>query len=285
MGRTYRRDPATFSMHANGLEFGCLTWGADGPLVILVHGFPDTARTWDFVGPKLAEKGFRVIAPYTRGIAPSQIPEDGDYGSDTLGRDILALIGAAGEDEAVVVGHDFGASAAYSAAGLGPDRVSKLVTVAIPHPASIQMSFGKAWGARHFLTHRMPGAAERFAKHDFAQLRTLYERWSPGFDWPDSELEWARNSYSAPGSCQAALDYYKHLTPKPPPGHLAKIEVPTLIVGGKSDGIMKQADFERSVRRFTGEVHVRMLPGGHFLHREHPEPFLDLLIDFLVGRL
>lgn len=282
MTRTYRPDPDAFTLRANGLDFACLTWGGDGPLVLLVHGFPDTARTWDWVGPRLAASGFRVIAPYTRGIAPTEIPADGDYGSDTLGRDLLALIEAAGESEAIVVGHDFGASAAYSAAGLGPEKVAKLVAVAIPHPASIKPRLGLLWGARHFLGHRLPGAAKRFAKRDFAQLRVLYERWSPGFDWPDKELEAAKNSYAAPGCCQAALDYYKHIGAKLPPGQRVKLGMPTLVVGGETDGVMGEADFRRSARRFTGEIRVAMVPGGHFLHREHPQAFLDVLLPFLL---
>lgn len=280
MARKHKPDPDTFPIQTNGVELACLTWGS-GPLVVLVHGFPDTARTWDLVGPRIAEAGFRVLAPYTRGIAPSSIPEDRDYAGDTLGRDILGLIEATGEEDAIVVGHDFGASAAYSAAGLGPDRVRKLVAVAIPHPATIKPTLSVAWGARHFLTHRLPGAAGRFAKNDFAQLRVLYERWSPGFDWPESEFEAAKNAYSAEGCCQAALDYYRSITPKIPSGHRVKLGMPSLIIGGESDGVMDAAAFEASRRRFTGEVDVAMVPGGHFLHREYPEPFLDVLIPFL----
>jgi pimeloyl-ACP methyl ester carboxylesterase len=251
--------------------------------VVLVHGFPDTARTWDVVGPRVASAGFRVLAPYTRGIAPSSAPADGDYASDTLGRDILALIGAAGHEQAVVVGHDFGASAAYSAAGLGPTKVRKLVTVAIPHPASIKPTLGKLWSVRHFVSHRLPGAAKRFASKDFAEIRTLYQRWSPGFEWPDSELEHAKNSYSAPGGTQRALDYYKFITPTPPEGHRVRLPMPSLVVGGDSDGAMAAADFEGSKARFTGPVDVVMVPGGHFLHREHPEEFLAVLLPFLTA--
>ncbi|MCA9534936.1 MAG: alpha/beta hydrolase [Polyangiales bacterium] len=280
MARTYTPDPDTITLHANGIDFACLSWG-EGPLVVLVHGFPDTARTWDLVGPRIAALGFRVLAPYTRGIAPSSAPADGDYASDTLGRDILALIEAAGEQQAIVVGHDFGASAAYSAAGLGSDKVRKLVTVAIPHPASIKPSLGKVWKVRHFMTHRLPGAAKRFAANDFAELRVLYERWSPGFAWPDAEFEAAKNSYSAPGGTQRALDYYKFITPKPPAGHLVRLPMPSLVIGGHTDGAMKAEDFEGCKGRFTGPIEVAMVPGGHFLHREHPEEFLAVLLPFL----
>ena len=281
MTRTYVPDPDTFTLTANGLDFACLGWGEAGPLVLLVHGFPDTPHTWDGVGPRIAALGYRVIAPYTRGIAPTPVPADGAYDSDTQGRDLPALIEAAGAEDAVLVGHDWGASAVYSAAGLAPERVRKLVAVAIPHPASIKPTLGKAWKVRHFFSHRLPGAARRFARDDFAQVRVLYERWSPGFDWPDAEFEAVKNSYSAPGACQAALDYYRAFSPKLPPGQRTRLAMPSLVIGGLTDGALGREDFEASRASFTGEVEIAMLPGGHFLHREHEEAFLEVLLRFL----
>ncbi len=279
--RTHVPETDVHRVRANGIDFGCLRWGDTGPLVLLVHGFPDTAHTWGVVGPRVAAAGFRVVAPFTRGIAPSSIPADGDYSSDTLGRDVLALIDALGEQKAIVVGHDFGASAVYSAGGLGADKIHKLVGVAIPHPAAIRPRLSLLWGARHFVTHRLPGAHGRFAKDDYAQIRTLYERWSPAFAWPDTEFEAARNAYSAPGSGEAAMAYYQFVSPTLPPGQRERIPVPSLVVGGLSDGVATTADFEASRRRFTGPIDVAMVPGGHFLHREHPEPFLGVLLPFL----
>lgn len=280
MTRTYTPDPDAFTVHANGLDFACLSWG-EGPLILLVHGFPDTARTWDALGPRLAEAGYRAVAPFTRGIAPTEIPADGKYDNDTLANDMAAVIEALGEESAIVIGHDFGASASYGVAGLHPDKVSKLITVAIPHPATMKPTLSLLWGARHFLTHQLPGAPGRFAANDYAHIRMFYERWSPGFDWSDTEFEAAKNSYSAPGATTAALAYYKALTVKPLPSLRAKIAAPTLILGGKTDGVATQAHFEGSTRRFTGTCEVKMLPGGHFLHREHPEPFIEAVLDFL----
>lgn len=258
-----------------------LEWGGDGPVVLLVHGFPDTAHTWREVGPRLAEAGFRVLAPFTRGIAPSPVPADGDYANDRIARDLTALLDALSIDKAVFVGHDFGASFCYAAAGLFPERVEKLVTVAIPHPATLRPSLSLLWGARHFVTLRLPGAPKRFAANDFAQIRVLYERWSPGFDWPDSAFRDVKAAYGSPGCTTAALAYYKALTPTPSPGLRAKIAVPALILGGKTDGVAREQDFEASRSRFTGPVDVKMLPGGHFLHLEHPEPFVEALLGAL----
>ena len=106
-------------------------------------------------------------------------------------------------------------------------------------------------------------------------------RWELHRVWPEAEFEAAKNSYSAPGCCAAAIAYYHFLSPKVPPGQRKRLGMPSLIVGGVTDGALGTSDFEGSTRRFTGPVDVKMLPGGHFLHREHPEPFLEVLLPFL----
>src|ERR1700723_998025 len=164
---------------ANGLKFAYLEEGT-GPLVLMLHGFPDTAHTWDDLRPRIAAKGYRAVSPFMRGYHPTAIP-DRDADQETLARDVLALVDALGAREAIVVGHDWGASAAYGAASLAPERVAKLFVVAIPHPATITPTPGKVWGVRHFFAYKMPGAAARFARDDFAALRAIYRRWSPAW--------------------------------------------------------------------------------------------------------
>ena len=129
----------TRTIRANGVNFACLEAGR-GPLVLLLHGFPDTAHTWDPTRAALAEAGFRAVSPFLRGYAPTPIPSDGDYRVNTLAADAAKLIEALGEDKAIVVGHDWGASAAYGVANLFPERVRLLVTLAIPHPASLRIT-------------------------------------------------------------------------------------------------------------------------------------------------
>lgn len=282
--RAYVPVPDATIVETASTPLACLSWGPDdGPLVILVHGFPDTAQSWDEVGPRLAAEGFRVVAPYTRGYAPSPVPRDDRYDSDTLGMDIIHLLDALEAPSAILVGHDWGASAVYSATGLHPERVEKMVAAAIPHPAAVKPSLSLLWGVRHFLTFKLPGAAARFAKDDFAQVRTMYERWSPTHSWPEAEFEAVKNSFSAPGALQAALNYYRDLSPIMAPGIKARIQVPSLLIGGVDDGVATEALYQQSRRRFDGPFEVAMLPGGHFLHREHPEPFLKALLAFLKG--
>src|SRR5437762_4863032 len=222
-----RRMPSAEPRHvvANGLSFACLEEGA-GPLVLLLHGFPDTPHSWDPVRPALAAAGFRAVSPFLRGYAPTEIPSAEAYDMETLGRDALALIAALGEERAIVVGHDWGAVAAYAAAGLEPARLRGLVTVAIPHPAAIVPTPRLVWAFRHFFALRRRGAAARIRRDGFAYLDELYRRWSPRWDPPPHETEPVKQSLRAPGSLEAALGYYRALRPRLPAALRRRVDVP-----------------------------------------------------------
>jgi pimeloyl-ACP methyl ester carboxylesterase len=277
--RRHHPETGWLPVRANGIDFAFLTWG-EGPLLLLLHGFPDTAHTWDDLGPRFAREGWRVVAPFLRGYAPSGRPTRDDYGAETLGRDVAALIEALGADSAVVAGHDWGAMAAWSAASLAPERVARLVAVAIPHPSSLRPTPSNLWGVRHFAVLRLPGAAARFARDDFAGIRELYERWSPAHVWPDTEFEAAKNAFAAPGGLAAALGYYR-CAGLPPPALRRPVQVPTLVVGGTHDGVASAVDFEGSRAWVAAPTEVVMVPGGHFLHREHPDAFFEAVRGFL----
>jgi pimeloyl-ACP methyl ester carboxylesterase len=278
--RRYIPETGWFGVEANGLHFACFEEGT-GPLLLLLHGFPDTPHTWDDARPRFAAAGYRVVTPFLRGYTPSGAPTKDDYGPETLGRDVLSLIKALGSERAIVLGHDWGAMSAYCAAALEPARVERLITVAIPPPTTVKPSLAVLWRVRHFIGLQLPGAAERFARNDYQGVRVMFERWSPQHHWPESELEAVKNTFSAPACLEAALGYYRAIRTKPPAFLKKRLSMPALIVGGKSDGILKEEDFQRASRGFEAGCRVSMLPGGHFLHREHPEPFIKEVLDFL----
>jgi pimeloyl-ACP methyl ester carboxylesterase len=130
------------AVRANGLEFGLLEAGA-GPLALCLHGFPDSAYTWRHLLPALAEAGFHAVAPFMRGYAPTAIPDDGRFGIGALVADAVALHQALdGDGDAVLIGHDWGAEAAYGAAAFAPDRWRRVVTLAVPPRALDPVLFG-----------------------------------------------------------------------------------------------------------------------------------------------
>ena len=266
-------------VEANGLRFAYLGEGT-GPLVLLMHGFPDTARTWDHIRPLIAAKGFRAVSPFMRGYHPTAIPEK-DTDQETLGRDVLALIRALGESSAILIGHDWGATAVYAAAAFEPARVQKLFVVAIPHPATVRVTPALLWGIHHFITNKLPGAPARFAAKGFAALPKVYRRWSPTWNPSPEELDAVRECLSHPASLDAAFGYYRKLSFLVP-AHLKKpIAVPTVAFAGMDDPAVTIGDYRRAAKMFSKGYVVEEIRGGHFLHREYPEVFAERLLSHL----
>lgn len=276
-------EPTRITVRANGIDFVCLAEG-EGPLVLLLHGFPDTPQTWDATRPALAAAGFRAVTPFTRGYAPTTIPTEEAFDGDTLGRDALAIIEALGGERAFLVGHDWGASAAFSAAGLGPERLRMLITVAIPQPASIVPTPSLVWAARHFFTLSLPGAAARIRAGDFAHIDELVHRWSPSWNVPPGETDAVKAAFRQPGCIEAALGYYRALRPRVPPGQRKRVTVPAAAFAG-TDDLVPPSAYERARSRYKDRYEVVTMPGGHFMHREHPALFNAKLVDLLKREL
>ncbi|MFM8792054.1 MAG: alpha/beta hydrolase, partial [Solirubrobacterales bacterium] len=153
---------------ANGLRFGTLSWGPeDGPLALLVHGFPDTAWTWRHVGPMLGAAGWHAVAPDMRGYGTTEAPADGRaYTQLHLVGDMVGILDALGAAQAVIVGHDWGAPVAWNSALVRPDRFRAVAGLSVPWtprtpiaPTQVmKMIFGDQWF--YFLYFQEPGKAE-----------------------------------------------------------------------------------------------------------------------------
>lgn len=267
----------TVTVDANGVRFSALGAG-EGPLVLLAHGFPDTAHTWDRAIGALANAGFRAVAPFMRGYFPTEIPPDGRYDTETLGSDLLAIATALGERSFAIVGHDWGASAAYSAAARAPDHVRLLVPFAIPHTASVRPTPSLLWKVRHFAAFQLPGAADRLRANDCAKVDELWRRWSPAWKRiPPEETAHVKAAFRQPGVAEAAIAYYRALRIKTSASMKQPIAVPTVAFAGEHD-IIEPRLFERARHFFAKSYEVVQVPGGHFMHREHP----DIVISELV---
>ena len=267
-------------IEANGEQFGYFAEG-EGPLVLLLHGFPDTPHTFDDLRPALAAAGFFAVSPFMRGYTPSSIPAGDAFDAQTLGEDALALIEAFGEQEAYIVGHDFGAFAAYAAASLDPARVRRLVTVAIPHPGFFVPDPEFFERAPHFIYLAQDDAEALMRADDFAHVDELYTRWSPTWRFEPAETEPVKNAFAAPGSLNAALGYYRATSPVPPPFLQVPLPMDTLTIAGLDDGVMLPEAFEPTAAGFSGEWTLLTVDGGHFVHRENPDEVVPAIVEFL----
>ena len=250
---------------ANGLSFAAVAWGDSGdPLVLCLHGYPDTAWTWRRVGPLLAERGMRVVAPFMRGYGPTDLAPDGDYSAQALAADAVALRGelADGGRPATLVGHDWGALAAY---GVPEGTFDRVVTLAVPPPETLT-SVPPALLARQLRSswymgfNQIRGVAERMQDR---LVPALWRTWSPGYDATD-ELARLRESWAGRGRRAAALGYYRALRPSGLPGR----STPSTYLHGERDGCVLPEVARRAGAEIVGAA-------GHFIHLERPDVVVE----------
>lgn len=253
----------------------------EGPLVVLLHGFPDTPAGWRDTRDALNRAGYRTIVPYLRGYHPDTIVAGRGYGAREIGEDVVHLLDAIDADQAVVVGHDWGAAITYRAAAMAPARIRAICAVAIPHPQLLQRSLGLLWRGRHFVTLSLPSGSWLARRNDFAYLDVLMRRWAPSWSGPgrDESLAAVKRCFAEQAVLDAALGYYRDVSLGE---GLEKLSQPALIVGGTTD-IIDASAFMRSPEAFTGPCDVFIADGaGHWPHREATELFNQRLLSFLA---
>jgi pimeloyl-ACP methyl ester carboxylesterase len=264
------------TVRANGIRFGILEAGA-GPLALCLHGFPDCAHTWRHLLPELAAAGFHAVAPFMRGYAPTEVPSDGDYRVVTLAADAQALheeLGGTGD--AVLIGSDWGAEAAYQAAAAEPQRWRRLVTLAIPPAALDPVLLSDYEQLKRFfylfLLQDGSGLPEEVAaRDDMAFVDLLWHDWSPGYE-PGAHLAAVKQCLRAPENLAAAIGYYRATRlgdpAVPDPGQAPQ---PTLYLHGARDGCIS-AQLARGGERYLapGSRMSVVEDAGHFLQLEQP---------------
>jgi pimeloyl-ACP methyl ester carboxylesterase len=274
-------DPERLSIEANGLTFAALAWGpADGPLALCLHGYPDTARTWRHLGPYLAERGMRVVAPYTRGYAPTELAPDGNYQLGALARDAVRLRDALGGDErAVLIGHDWGAETAYMA---GDEGFRRLVSLAVPPAPALAPPISPALAARQLRMSWYMGfqLIPRLSEESLGRvIPRLWTAWSPGYDGRE-DVAHVLEALSGPGRRTAALRYYRaYFLPWTRSDEYAAEQAraaavpatPLLYLHGEDDGCVSVEFARRTERHLPPGSRVEIVPGaGHFLQLERP---------------
>jgi pimeloyl-ACP methyl ester carboxylesterase len=280
------------NVQANGLQFSYLEAG-EGPLVLLLHGFPDNALTWDRVMPALVDAGYRAVAPFMRGYPPTTIPADGRYDPAALADDVAGLVDVLNDGEpALVVGHDWGALTTYAAVTLHPEKISRAVAIAIGHPGGTPRIFEHPHllqHAFHFWLFQLPVFAEVAVRtNDFALIDYLWHLWSPGHEDPD-HIKGVKETLAQPNAVEAAIGYYRAFPqfPLKYPDLAQRIQFepltrPTLTVFGGNDPARVLAEGDEAF--FAGEHRTEVIEGaGHFVQREQPEALTKLVLEWLKG--
>lgn len=283
-------------------DLKALTWGPrDAPIALCLHGFPDTAYGWRKVAPRLAESGWRVVAPFMRGYAPSSIPADGSFHIGALMDDALRVRSAAGGTERdVVIGHDWGAMAATGLAAMPQSPFTKAVIMSLPPSAAFRQGSGVADRVR-LLSH-LPAQLLRFWYILYFQLPWLPERsapwvlpllwrlWSPGYR-ADEDLRHVDAAIGTPESWRAALGPYRAIVrntrPPAPYSELNRLftEAPllsSLYLHGREDHCMTSA-FTRWTEKVLppGSKVAVVDHAGHFLQLEQPDKVANLVLTFV----
>jgi pimeloyl-ACP methyl ester carboxylesterase len=272
---SYRHDGLTFDVREAGPD--------DGQAVLLLHGFPQDATSWDTVAPALAAAGYRTLAPDQRGYSPGARPRGAErYRWRHLVDDTLALLDAAQVQRAHVVGHDWGGFVAWALAADRPDRVQSLSVLSTPHPAAMRRAAlrGQALRSWYIGTFQLPGLPERLlapGSRGWAQLmRGL----------PPQAKEHFTERMSEPDALGAALDWYRALPRElaSPSVHVGRIGVPTLYVWGTRDPALGRAAALATADYVTGPYRFEAVVGaGHWLPEAAADRVVPPLLEQLAG--
>jgi pimeloyl-ACP methyl ester carboxylesterase len=249
----------------------------DGEPVVLLHGFPQTSRSWRGVWPALADAGFRVVAPDLRGYSPDARPERvEDYRLPLLVDDVVAVLDHLGAESAHVVGHDWGAAIAWHLAGRAPERVRTLTAVSVPHPVAFAEALrsdpDQRARSQYMRDWRSPDAEQ-------ALLEGGLSRIFGGMPAEDAEHHLA--VMREPGAMTAALAYYRAQS-LADLDDLGPITVPTLHVWSDEDRALGPAATYATAQHVTGPYRLEVLHGvSHWVPEQAPDRLAALLLEHL----
>ena len=258
----------------------------DGPLVVLLHGFPEFWYGWRKQIAPLVEAGFRVVAPDLRGYNLSSKPDRyTDYTADKLATDIRGLIHELGAESATIIGHDWGGTAAWTLAMNHPEVVDRLVVLNAAHPRRLSEGLFhprqllRSW---YFFYFQFPGLPERRARlwHWRFFKRFLRDARPP---YTEDELARYVDAWSQPGAAKSIIDYYRaavRLSSKQ--GEIRPITAPTLVIWGEGDRYLGPELAEPHHDDVPTLARVERLPNAsHWVHHDEAERVNELLVDFL----
>ena len=271
----------------------------DGAPLILLHGWPDDARTWDRMLPALHQARFRTIVPYLRGFGPTrfrdaQTPRSGQLAA--LGRDVLEFADALGLQRFALVGHDWGARAAYIASCIAPERISHCAALSVgwgTNDPDQKLTVKQTQNYWYHWLMALPRGEELVRGNRRAFTRHIWTIWNPGWTVSDAEFEATAASFDNPDWADITLHSYRvrwrHALADPSYAELEGrlkadpiIRVPTLMLHGGADPCNELDSSEGKEAMFAGPYHRVVLPGlGHFPQRQGADAVLAQLLPFL----
>jgi len=279
---------STFLVRTNGIRLSCTVAG-DGPLVVLLHGFPECAASWRHQIPVLAER-YQVVAPDLRGYNLSDKPHPvSAYAIRELVADVEGLVSAFGADRARLVGHDWGGGVAWATAMLAPQVVSHLGIINMPHPLRFETLLRtsprqmlRSW---YVLAFQLPGVPEWLLSRHDGQAVVDAMRKSVVVPGALSEdyLRTLRAAATRPGGMRGPVNYYRaavrfaeDLRAWP------RVRTPTLLVWGDQDIALTPELPDGTEALIDAPFRLERIPeGGHFVHEEYPDRVNALLTSFL----
>jgi len=269
----------------NGIHMHYVTQG-DGPLLVLLHGFPEFWYSWRYQIPVLAER-YTVVAPDLRGYNDTDKPRTG-YTLAILLLDIVGLIKGLGYEQAVIVGHDWGGVLAWHFAIRYPHMTTKLIGLNAPPPWTFTREFRtfkqlrKSWYVFFF---QLPWLPEYALGSNHAEIiaRALHSSAVQKSAFPPDVLRRYRLAMSKPGALTAALNYYRNLFRQPfsVSGDNATVSAPTLLIWGEQD-IALDIAMTYGLEQWVHNIRVERIPdSGHWVQQEKPELVNKLMLEFL----
>lgn len=269
------------TVEARGLAFDVDLYGPeDGTPVLLLHGWPQDARSWREVAERLAAEGVRAIVPDQRGYSPGARPEGVDsYGTDVLAQDAVEIAAALGHDRFHLVGHDWGAAVSWVVATAHAEHVLSLTAVSVPHLTAYNEALtvdpDQQQRAAYIGLLRKPGKAEEVLLADgAARLRAMY-----GGDLDAADESAYVERFSEPGVLTASLNWYRAMGPEL--ASTPDVTVPTTFVWGENDLALGRYGAERCGDHVTADYRFVKVDGGHWLPDTHP----DLLASEILARV
>lgn len=261
------------SFTRNGLTFDVTDRGpADGPVVILLHGFPQDRTAWDQVTPLLNEAGLRTLAPDQRGYSPRATPRGRSaYVVPELVKDVEALIDASGQEKVHLVGHDWGGGVAWAARSALADRLWAVTVLSTPHTAAMLKSPSQWPHSAYMVGFQIPWVAER------AVQRTLPGLYIKGGVPKEQALHYA-DRFKDPNSLTGPLNWYRAMlskTPSTPRG--PRSQVPTTYLWGSRDPFLGRAAAERTAEFVSGEYEFREIDAQHWLPETNARDVVDAI--------